>query len=99
MLLQFYLMLFYGVLFRVIHHGLVQNILKTENRHDANFVITTSCHNNTLQSHQWHQSWHHDDSWFTIVRSRANFSKYTPHPTNTHTPPHSHPIAHHHDKL
>ena len=43
--------------------------LKTENCHDANFVITGGtggCHYDNLQCHQWWQSWHHDCSWFSV---------------------------------
>ena len=37
--------------------------------HDANFVATVGTggfHDDNLQCHQWRQSWHHDDSWFSV---------------------------------
>ena len=37
---------------------------------DANFVIddsTTGCHHDNLWCHQWWQSWHHDNSQFTVL--------------------------------
>ena len=45
--------------------------LKTKNCYDDNFVITGStcggcCYDN-LQCHKWFQSWHHDDSWFSVT--------------------------------
>ena len=44
--------------------------LRTKNSHDANFVMiscTGGCHNDNLLSHQWWQSWHHDNSWFSMI--------------------------------
>ena len=41
--------------------------LKTEIRHDANFVATgstTDCHNNNLWCHRWRQSKHYDNCCF-----------------------------------
>ena len=43
--------------------------LKNKSCHDANFVITggtAGCYDN-LQCHQWWQSWHHEDSWFSVI--------------------------------
>ena len=44
--------------------------LETESYHDANFVITGStggCHNDNLRCHQWWQSWHYDNSQFSVI--------------------------------
>ena len=43
--------------------------LKTERRHDANFVViggTAGCHNDNLRCRQCRQSWHHDNSQFSL---------------------------------
>ena len=42
---------------------------KTESCHDANFIIIgdiRGCHNDNLWCHQWWQSWHHDNSLFSV---------------------------------
>ena len=39
------------------------------NCHDANILFTggtKDCHFDILLSHQWWQSWHHDDCWFSV---------------------------------
>ena len=48
-------------------------MLKTESCHDANFVNTGGIvggyimgYNGDLWSLQWQESWHHDDSWFSM---------------------------------
>ena len=51
---------------RPAHHT-----LKTESCHNANFVVTggtVSCHKDNLRCRQWRQSWHHDDSRFSVHR-------------------------------
>ena len=43
--------------------------LKTKSCHNANFVITggtIGCHNNNLQCPQWQQSWHYENSQFSV---------------------------------
>ena len=43
---------------------------KTENWHDGKFVITgmtAGCDYDNLWYHQWWQSWHLDDSWFSVL--------------------------------
>ena len=42
---------------------------KLKSCQNANFVIisgTLGCHNDNLQCHQWQQSWHHDNSHFSV---------------------------------
>ena len=42
---------------------------KIERYHNAKFVVssgTTDCHNDNLWSHQWKQSWHHNNSLFSV---------------------------------
>ena len=44
-------------------------IMKILGFHDANFVIigsTKDCHNNNLWCHEWQQSWHDDNSQFSV---------------------------------
>ena len=44
--------------------------MKSEGRKDANFVVTGStggCHNDNLRCHQWRQSWHLDNSQFSVM--------------------------------
>ena len=43
-------------------HACLQS-LKSESRHDANFVVTSGCR---YDNHRWWQSWHHDDSRFHL---------------------------------
>ena len=43
--------------------------LKTESHHDANFVVTggtVGCLYDNLRCHQWRQSWHYDNSRFSV---------------------------------
>ena len=43
--------------------------LKSQSRHDANFVITDGtggCHNN-LRCHQWRQSWHYYNFRLVVI--------------------------------
>ena len=43
--------------------------LKTKSCHNANFVATggtVGCHIDNLRCHQWRQSWHYDNSWFSV---------------------------------
>ena len=44
-------------------------MVKLDSCHDANFVVTgstTGCHYDNLWCHQWRQSWHQDDTLFSI---------------------------------
>ena len=44
--------------------------LKMKHHHDADFVVTGGtggCRNDNLQCHQWWQSWHHNNSQFSIL--------------------------------
>ena len=46
-----------------------RSTLKTERRHGANFVVTGNtegCHNDKQHCGQWRQSWHHDNTWFSV---------------------------------
>ena len=43
--------------------------LKTKSCRNANFDViggTVGCHNDNLRCHQWRQSWHYDNSWFSV---------------------------------
>ena len=47
----------------------LHRILKTESRHDANFVTncgTGGCNNENFRCHQSRQSWHHYNSWVSV---------------------------------
>ena len=69
-----------GLLYTVVAQGSVSprlgkittmpvSTLKTVNCHDANFVITggiVGCRYDNLRCHQWWQSWHHDESRFSV---------------------------------
>ena len=55
-----------------IFHRTCRTPLKTESRHDANFVFTGStagCHNDILRCHQWRRTWHYDNSRFSVTVS------------------------------
>ena len=41
--------------------------------HEANFVITDGYLSINLQCHKWWQSWHHDNSWFSVQRRWLSF--------------------------
>ena len=52
-----------------VHRVYHKNQGKTESCNDANFVITGGtggCHYDNLQCHQWWQSWHHNNSQFSM---------------------------------
>ena len=43
--------------------------LKTKSCRNANIDVTggtVGCHNDNLRCHQWRQSWHYDNSWFSV---------------------------------
>ena len=47
----------------------IEIILKTESCNNANFVITDAtagCHKDKLLCHMWRQSWHYDNSRFSV---------------------------------
>ena len=59
------------------HTGEHMWTLKTECRHDANFVVTgdlAGCHNDSLRCHNCRQNWHRESAWF----SRGQKSTWAP---------------------
>ena len=55
--------------------------LNTENRYDANLVVTGGtggCYDNQ-RYHQWRQSWHHDDSRFSMYVSEMKWTIFIIH--------------------